>query len=429
MTTIHIDSAFAKPVSPNRAEAALPHEDDSRDFDFLFGRWIVHNRRLRERLEGCTVWDEYEGTLVARPIWGGKANLDEYEAEGPAGRTQALTLRLFDPRSRQWRIHWGVKATGMLDNPMIGSFQNGRGEFYDQELFKGRSIFSRFIWTVPSPATCRWEQAFSADGGTTWETNWVMEFRRPHEVQTFSPVLELRSYTMKPGRRDDLITLFEEHFIEGQERCGMHVVGHFIDRNDPDRFTWMRGFASMEVRRKALESFYDGPLWATHRAAANDTMVDSHNVLLLRPARPGSGLMLYPSLRDASVAAGSPHDVVVATICSFDAPAEESFIDFFEDSVAPILRETGARLEGELVTEASGNTFPRHPVREGENVFVSVTSFADSGAYAAHRDRLSNDRRWTGGLLPALESWLAKPVEVLELTPARRSLLRHHAER
>jgi hypothetical protein len=149
----------------------------SSDFDFLLGRWIVHNRRLRERLKGSTTWDEFEATAVTRPVWGGAANLDEYEADGPMGRIRGVTLRLFNPRSRQWSIYWGNADNGVLDVPMIGSFTEGRGEFYDQEMFEGRSIYVRFLWTA-SPTAPRWEQAFSADGGKTWETNWIMEFRR-----------------------------------------------------------------------------------------------------------------------------------------------------------------------------------------------------------------------------------------------------------
>jgi hypothetical protein len=162
---------------PSRPEVPTVSNPQS-DFDFLFGRWNVHNRRLRERLKGSTTWDEFEGTVVVRPVWGGKANLDEYEAEGPAGHIQALTLRVFDPRSQQWSIHWATSANGTLDAAMIGSFRDGRGEFYDQEMFEGRSIYVRFIWSAITAASCRWEQAFSADGGKTWETNWIMELSR-----------------------------------------------------------------------------------------------------------------------------------------------------------------------------------------------------------------------------------------------------------
>lgn len=149
------------------------------DFDFLMGSWKVKNRRLRERLKGSTTWDEFEGTVVARPIWGGKANLNEFEAEGPSGQIQGLALRLFNPQSRQWSIYWATSANGTLDMPpMIGSFENGRGEFYDQEMFEGRSIYVRFVWSDITPTSCRWEQAFSPDGGKTWEANWIMEFTR-----------------------------------------------------------------------------------------------------------------------------------------------------------------------------------------------------------------------------------------------------------
>ena len=148
------------------------------DFDFLMGSWKVHNRRLRERLKGCTDWDEFEATVNARPLWGGKANIDEFQGEGPAGPIQGMALRLYNPRSHQWSIHWANSENGTLDTPMIGSFKDGGGEFYDQELFEGRAIYVRFLWSDITPSSCRWEQAFSEDGGKTWEMNWIMDFRR-----------------------------------------------------------------------------------------------------------------------------------------------------------------------------------------------------------------------------------------------------------
>ena len=152
--------------------------DGQADFDFWFGTWKVHNRKLRERLKGCTEWDEFEGTSVARPVWGGLANIDEYEADSPSGHIQGMTLRLFNPATQQWSIRWANSTTGAMDNPMIGEFKDGRGEFYDQEMFEGRSIYVRFIWSDITPTSCRWEQAFSADGGKTWEINWIMENTR-----------------------------------------------------------------------------------------------------------------------------------------------------------------------------------------------------------------------------------------------------------
>jgi hypothetical protein len=116
--------------------------------------------------------------VVARPVWGGSANVDEYEAVGPDGAIHGLTVRLYDPATRQWRLYWANRAKGSLDTPMIGGFADGRGEFYDQELFEGKRIFVRYVWSDITPTSCRWEQAFSADGGKTWETNWIMDFTR-----------------------------------------------------------------------------------------------------------------------------------------------------------------------------------------------------------------------------------------------------------
>jgi hypothetical protein len=161
----------------NRQNESKPH-DPQRDFDFFIGKWKVHNRKLKERLKGSTAWEEFEGTVVARHIWGGKANTDEYEADSPSGHIQGMTLRLFDPKSRQWSLYWSNSSTGHLEKPMIGEFKDGLGEFYDQEMYEGKSIYVRFLWSGLTENSCRWEQAFSADGGKTWETNWIMQFER-----------------------------------------------------------------------------------------------------------------------------------------------------------------------------------------------------------------------------------------------------------
>lgn len=154
--------------------------DGQRDFDFFMGAWTVRHRRLKERLAGSTAWEEFEGTVVARPVWGGRANVDELQADSPSGRLQGLTLRLYDPASRQWRLYWANGAKGILDQPMVGAFREGRGEFFSHELFEGQAVLVRYLWSEITPTSCHWEQAFSPDGGRTWETNWIMAFdRRP----------------------------------------------------------------------------------------------------------------------------------------------------------------------------------------------------------------------------------------------------------
>ncbi|HEX8997457.1 MAG TPA: hypothetical protein VF812_15625 [Ktedonobacterales bacterium] len=152
--------------------------DGREDFDFFMGAWNVHHRKLRARLKGSTDWEEFDGETESRKVLGGLGNTDQLVMDSSAGHVVGMTVRLFDPHTRQWRIYWADSVHGAFDQPMIGRFQNGRGEFYAQEFFEGQSIYSRFIWTSISETECRWEQAFSADGGKTWETNWIMDFTR-----------------------------------------------------------------------------------------------------------------------------------------------------------------------------------------------------------------------------------------------------------
>lgn len=153
-------------------------DDGRNDFDFLIGSWKVHHRRLKERLKDCIEWEEFEGDTVVRKILNGLGNMDENIIQRAAGPVHAITLRLFNPASKEWSLYWATDVAGTLEVPMIGGFRDGRGEFYSQEVFEGRHIFSRFIWSEIQENSCKWEQAFSIDGGKTWETNWVMTFER-----------------------------------------------------------------------------------------------------------------------------------------------------------------------------------------------------------------------------------------------------------
>ena len=159
-------------------QVATKVQDGRADFDFLMGSWQVHNRRLRERLKGSTSWEEFDGTVTAHSILGGLGNFDEVVFNRESGPALGATLRTFDIATQEWRIYWANGLQGDLGLPMIGKFVNGRGEFYAQEPYEGKTIFSRFIWTVISENACRWEQAFSTDAGKTWETNWTGDFTR-----------------------------------------------------------------------------------------------------------------------------------------------------------------------------------------------------------------------------------------------------------
>ncbi len=160
-------------------EATAPQRDCSRDFDFLFGIWRVRHRRLRRPLSDSDEWYEFDSEYKAVPIWGGKANLDEFAGESPLGRFEGLTLRLYDTASQTWSLYWATAKNGLTVTPNVGTFTDeGVGEFFSDELFDGKPIRCRYRWIQQYESGCRWEQAFSADGGRRWETNWTMDFTR-----------------------------------------------------------------------------------------------------------------------------------------------------------------------------------------------------------------------------------------------------------
>lgn len=179
---IALAAGLAAPVAaqPDRPVpvAAAPLADGARDFDFEFGAWKAHiSRRLRP-LTGSTEWVEYEGVSTVHRLWGGNANIGELDVQGPAGRIQGMSLRLYNPETKQWSIRWANSRDGELGEAMVGGFARGRGEFYNQETLGGRAILVRFIFSEMKADAFRIEQAFSADGGKTWEANWIAQFRR-----------------------------------------------------------------------------------------------------------------------------------------------------------------------------------------------------------------------------------------------------------
>ncbi len=160
-------------------ETTERQEQDGRaDFDFEVGRWKVRHRRLREWLKGATDWEAFEGIALSRKVLGGLGIIDEITNERASGPTQGMTVRLFDPQAQQWSIYITDNVHGTLTPPMIGGFQQGRGAFYAHEPIGGQHLLSRFLWMDITPTSYRWEQAFSADGGSTWETNWIQEHIR-----------------------------------------------------------------------------------------------------------------------------------------------------------------------------------------------------------------------------------------------------------
>jgi quinol monooxygenase YgiN len=238
------------------------------------------------------------------------------------------------------------------------------------------------------------------------------------------PIVELRQYTLHDGQRDALIDLFDRELVESQEAAGMTLIGQFRDLDDPNRFVWLRGFTDMPSRAEALRAFYGGPMWKAHARQANATMIDSDNVLLLRPADERSG---FPAPTTARPPAGhpvAPRSVVIATLYYRDQPFDKAFADFFDRSVRPVITDAGAAPLACLQTEHAENTFPSLPVREGENVFAWFARFSGQFEVAIHQRALERSPAWRDAVLPELSAAISGQPQRLRLTPTARSLLR-----
>ena len=231
------------------------------------------------------------------------------------------------------------------------------------------------------------------------------------------PIVELRQYTLHAGMRETLIALFERDFLTTQADVGIEVIGQFRDLDDPNRFVWMRGFPDMAARATALGAFYGGPAWKAGAKAANATMIDSDNVLLLHPLGADGGF-------DRARAAPKRPGLVVVEIRYLDRASLPAFCAFYAATMAPRMAAAGATPLAAFVTEDSPNSFPRLPIRENATVLVSILGFSGAAAHRAYQAALAAGPDWrevAGD--PLLAQFMRKP-EILRLEPAARSRLR-----
>ena len=169
----HPDAASRGSIQPAR-----PTRDGQHDFDPLLGSWKYHLKRRMHPLTGSDAWVELDGTGTCYKIWDGRAQLDTLEVDGPTGHIEGLTLRLYDPESHQWRLYWANSKHGVIDPPQVGEFKDGHGQFFAQDTLNGRAILVRFDWSNMNTSTPHFEQAFSDDGGKSWEVNWITDQSR-----------------------------------------------------------------------------------------------------------------------------------------------------------------------------------------------------------------------------------------------------------
>jgi hypothetical protein len=160
------------------AGAVTAARDGQHDFDFELGSWEIHLKKRLHPLTGSNEWVRFDGTSVTRKVWDGRAQIEEFETNGAAGHIEGLTLRLYNPQAHQWSLYWANSKDGVLVPPQIGEFRNGQGEFYAPDTLNGRTILVRFVWSKTSSSAPHFEQAFSDDGGKTWEVNWITDQTR-----------------------------------------------------------------------------------------------------------------------------------------------------------------------------------------------------------------------------------------------------------
>lgn len=248
-----------------------------------------------------------------------------------------------------------------------------------------------------------------------------------------SPVIELRRYRLHPGTRETLIDLFDREFLETQDAAGMSVLAQFRDLDDPDAFVWLRRFEGLPQRAEALRSFYSGPVWARHCDAANGTMVNSDNVLMLKPLGdaavpsllgPGSLPRRFGPQRPSPAVDPGESGVFEMTTCYLAPRTDVAFAAWFEDVVRPALLAAGACIEGRWVVDHRENNFQRLPVREGETLFIWLLRFDGQEQLQGFHQQLAASVLWRDQVWPEIRKRTWRENEVLRLAPTSRSLLR-----
>jgi NIPSNAP len=392
--------------------------DGARDFDFLAGRWSVHNKRLKERLVGSTEWLEFEATNSARLLSGGIGNEDVYRTDWGGGFV-GLTFRFFDPKTRKWSIYWADSRRGTLDPPVVGSFKGDTGVFEGDDTWEGTKVRVRFVWSKANPDAPRWEQAFSTDGGKSWEKNWVMEFSRPadHTAQLSDlSVFELRRYVMKNGGREKFVRRFDTWAPEAFQQLGAVVLGQFTVRDEPNRFTWIRGWRHLDARAAGMSAFYYGPVWREHKQDFNEFIEDSDDVLLLKAYEPDRGVPVLKSVDP--LAPPSPPGAVVLSVFHVSKGRVDEAAQALEPAFRR-LRAAGIREAGLLTTLDEPNNFPQHPIRTDGPYLVWIGAAPDERVETKLRAEISAA---AGPLSRA--GVLDRAPEISFLHPTERSRLR-----
>ncbi len=386
---------------PGELDIKPSQTSSKNDFDFLEGKWNIKNKKLRSRLTDSDEWIEFNATHEMRKVLTSIGNVENFCATIDGKLYEGMGVRLFNPSTKLWSIYWCDNNLGIMEKPVIGSFENNIGSFFCKDIFKDKEIIMQFQFDATNPDKPVWSQAFSADNGKTWEWNWYMYFSKSsgedvhanlnHKISTTAcdvgvNVIELRNYILKPGTRDNFINYFKRNFITSQNETGGYTPAQFRVKGAEDNFFWIRGFSDMESRSKFLPEFYYGPVWKEYGATANSMLVNNDNVYLLKPL----------TYHDGALHQGKPININKLTIDQGIAVIDfyiansklDKLISFLSSTYLPALKKVSVEDFTLWVTETAENDFPRLPVFQDRNLMVVIAYYKDELEYSSKRNAI-----------------------------------------
>lgn len=389
MTNAHINTNGELVIKPSGTSAFS-------DFDFLTGHHSVHHKKLKNRLSNNYEWNEFEGTHRQESILKGIGNLEQQQMVANDGKAiEGMALRLFNPQTKLWSIYWADSRNGVLDEPVVGSFENKIGHFYSTDEFNGRPILIQFVWDATDVHAPKWSQAFSTDRGKTWEWNWYMYFKKEKAKEIEIPsaandkisIIELRNYLLKRGKRDAFINFFEKHFISTQEERSGFPLGQYRILNEPERFFWIRGFYDIKNRSTFLPTFYYSDFWKQHRNTANEMIANNDHVHLLHPL-----ILNHDTLVAGAIDRGLLNSYNRLAVIEFYTANEKQnkLKQLFANAYIPLLHSCGITDFTVWESELTVNDFPALPVFQDKNLLVTITFYKDEQEYRDKMELLEN---------------------------------------
>lgn len=362
---------------------------NARDFDFLIGCHKVHHKMLKRRLTNSNEWIEFEGIHDMNTILKGVGDVENHYMNFPDGKyIEGMALRLFNPTTRLWSIYWAESEHGILDIPVVGSFDGDTGYFFAKDQFEGKEILIKFKWDITERNKPIWAQAFSSDSGRTWEWNWYMYFSKSETNDSLSipttsdseniGVIELRNYQLKPGMREKFTHYFESNFIESQEKLKGHPLGQYRVKGSEDNFFWIRGFENMDTRSSFLPAFYTSDYWRQRAKTANEMMINTDNVYLLRPLSLKKDSLVPGSIKKSKL---NPHERI-AVVDFYTANTQLAKLQqILSKTYLPLLHECGIHDYTIWISELTENDFPALPVFQDKDLLVTITFYKDELEY------------------------------------------------